>query len=378
MFPQQFRTALVGLTLTGLALTAAPGLASASDAKSAPVRGKSQVSSIEDSTARSLALSLADGTFRSQVARATAGGAEVSLAPLAGQAGSAFRSEVAAADRKVAAAKGLDADTGSLLTVQLAGADTTAAALSATAPLVATAPNDDEATSVTAYDSLGRAHRLDAKVAPEQPVLVVGLDGDKAVSEGMQVLNRELAAAGVATPASTAATTTSTQAAAADGYWTSRVTAVRLSDDQETWIKGNAEIFTVTSGFGLDGKVRVDTVTMPYLDDADHTYYPNQILVNWSLYKYNLADTVMFEDDGDTNYSALAKALASALLTILDLGAYIPLVNPVIDAMPDSFWVDDPDFVDAWYTLSREMTGTRNGAGGHGWMTFDRYFVSAL
>ncbi|AGS73599.1 hypothetical protein B446_33995 [Streptomyces collinus Tu 365] len=32
---------------------------------------------------------------------------------------------------------------------------------------------------------------------------------------------------------------------------------------------------------------------MPYLDYDGTVYYPNQILVNWSHYKYNLADVVM-------------------------------------------------------------------------------------
>jgi hypothetical protein len=205
-------------------------------------------------------------------------------------------------------------------------------------------------------------------------VYVVGVDGDKAVEAGMEVLERELAAAGI----STAAAPTAGAAAAGTGYWTSRITSVSVADDKETWIKGDAEIFSIVSGFGLDGKVRVDTVTHPYLDDAGTTYHPNQILVDWSRYKYNLADVVMMEDDGDTDYSGLAKAIAAALLTIADLGAYIPLVDPVVDAVPSSFWTDDADFVDAWYTLARETTGTRVGAGGNGRFTFDRYWVSAL
>ncbi|NYV78630.1 DUF3103 family protein, partial [Streptomyces sp. UH6] len=245
------------------------------------------------------------------------------------------------------------------------------------APLVAVAPSDDEATAVTAYDTAGRAHTLDAAEIPDAPVYVVGVDGEKAVEAGMKVLERELAAAGVTT-ADAEAVRSATATAAATGYWTSRITSVSVADDKETWIKGDAEIFSIVSGFGLDGKVRVDTVTHPYLDDAGTTYYPNQILVNWSQYKYNLADVVMMEDDGDTNYSGLAKAIAAALLTIVDLGAYIPLVDPVVDAIPTSFWTDDADFVDAWYTLARETTGTRNGAGGNGRFTFDRYWVSAL
>ncbi|GAA3037225.1 hypothetical protein GCM10020229_55770 [Kitasatospora albolonga] len=137
---------------------------------------------------------------------------------------------------------------------------------------------------------------------------------------------------------------------------------MRVSDDEEPWFKGAAEMFALVSGFGLDGKVRVDSVAMPYLQYDGTTYYPNQILVNWSNYKYNLADVVLMEDDGDTNYLALAQAIAAVLLTIADQGAYIPLVNAVLGAMPASWWVDDPDYVESWYTLARGSSGRLNGA----------------
>ncbi|MFI8325575.1 DUF3103 family protein [Streptomyces sp. NPDC085529] len=390
---KQLRTALCGLALTGIVATAAPATAVATPA----VNGAAKVSPVaaaEDAAARALARSFADSAWRAEAGRAVAGGAETSLGALAEasrtRAAAALATAVAAADRAVVTAKGLPSDTGGLLTVTLAGARG-----SGRVPLVAVEPSDDEITAVTAYDTHGRAHTLDASRMPDVPVYVVGVDGEKAVEAGTRVLERELAAAGVTTDAanataataSTASTaptapTTSTASPASTtsgtGFWTSRITSVRLADDKETWIKGDAEIFSIVSGFGLDGKVRVDTVTHPYLDDAGTTYHPNQILVNWSLYKYNLADAVMMEDDGDTDYSALAKAIAAALLTIADLGAYIPLVDPVVDALPSSFWTDDADFVDAWYTLAREMTGTRDGAGANGRFTFDRYWVSAL
>jgi hypothetical protein len=101
-------------------------------------------------------------------------------------------------------------------------------------------------------------------------------------------------------------------------------------------------------------------------------------VVNWSSYKYNLADIVMMEDDGDTNYSALARAIADALLTITDNGAYIPLVDAILNAIPESWWTNDPDYVDSWYTLAVNSSGTLNGARGNGWMTIEPYWVSGL
>lgn len=244
---------------------------------------------------------------------------------------------------------------------------------------MAAAVSDDDATTVTAYDSRGRAHRLDARTTPAHPVYVVDVDSSKALAAGMDVLREELVKDGVRSAApvavNTAHTAATPKAAATAGYWTTKITAVELSDDEEPWIKGAAEIYTLVSGFGQDGKVRVDPVDMPYLDYDGTVYKPNQILVNWSNYKYNLADAVMMEEDGSTNYRDLAKAIATALLTITDQGTYIPLVNAILDAIPDDWWTDDPDYVDSWYTLAQSNQGTYYGARGNGWMTVEPYFV---
>ncbi|MFG2265419.1 DUF3103 family protein [Streptomyces sp. NPDC048720] len=385
---QRFRTVLTGITLTGLALATTQGLASAAPAPERKPDRTSTVAGIEDSTARSLALSLSDRSWRRQVSGALAEGGPVGLRELtdasATEAPAGLGADVAKADRRVAAAKGLGADAGALLRVSLAGKRPNGAALSRVEPLVASSPSDDDADVVVAYDSEGNAHDLAADRIPDRPVYLVGVDTDKATRAGLKVLEKELAAAGVPTPATTPAARRAephgfaAPAGAASGFWTTRVTAVTVADLEEPWFKGDAEIFDLVTGFGPDGKVRVDTVTMPYLDDTDTTYYPNQILVNWSLYKYDLADVVMMEDDGDTNYSSLAKALAAALLTIADQGAYVPLADAVIDAMPASWWTDDPDYVDSWYTLAKTTTGTRAGASANGRMTFDRYYVPAL
>ncbi|MFI8258618.1 DUF3103 family protein [Streptomyces filamentosus] len=71
-------------------------------------------------------------------------------------------------------------------------------------------------------------------------------------------------------------------------------------------------------------------------------------------------------------------AVAAVLLTITDQGACIPLVDAVIDAVPASWWTDDPDYVDSFYTLARETVGSRVGAAGNARMTVERYYVSAL
>ncbi|MEU1537507.1 DUF3103 family protein [Actinacidiphila glaucinigra] len=357
-----------------IALTAAQS-ATALPATAAPRAHapSSAVTVAEDQAARAIAGSLSDASWSARVRHAALSSDEVAVTELAGKQ---LRPALADADRRIAAAKGLGADVGSLLRLRLGDDSMRAALASGVTPWVAAASSDEDVRTVTAYDSRGRAHRLDARTAPTHPVYVVDIDGSKALAAGLDVLRGELDRQGLTSSEQRSAAPSSTSAStAAAGFWTTRITQVRLSDDEEPWVKGDAEIYTLVTGFGLDGVVRVDPVDMPYLDNDGTTYSPNQILVNWSLYKYNLADAVMMEDDGSTNYRDLAKAIAGVLLTIADQGAYIPLVNAVLDAVPDDWWTDDPDYVDSWYTLARSDNGTRNGARGNGWMTLQPYFV---
>ncbi|WP_405143894.1 DUF3103 domain-containing protein [Sphaerisporangium sp. NBC_01403] len=367
-------------TVAALALTtgtaqAAPTATSLSSAgptaTTEPAAGtekSSKVFAITDRLAGQVASALADRTVRDRIASATTSGAadllklerETSLGPAA-----------RAANLSVLAAKGLPANGGSVLQVRLADPGMRAALARGEVPLVAAVPTDDAPTAVTAYDPLGGKVLLDPVRAPQRPVLVIDVDVAKSLTMGLQLMRDALAARGIvaARPAA---------AASAGGYWATKVNAIQLSDDQEPWIKGAAEIYSIVGGFGLDGKPTVNIVQMPYLDYDGTTYYPNQLLVHFSAYKYNLADVVMMEDDGDTNYQQLAQAIAAALLTIADGGAYIPLVSAILSAIPTSWWTDDPDYVDSWYTLSTTSSGRLHGAAAHGWMDVSPYWVSQL
>ncbi|MGW2056614.1 DUF3103 family protein [Streptomyces sp. NPDC001840] len=377
------------LTLCAVTVAALQGVASPMAGASQPAptaaapapASASAVGLVEDQTARALATSLTDRRWGAQIRSAALASEQVDLGALTdratARAGQALAPAVARGDQRIAAAKGLGADTGSLLRLRLAADSMRDELAAGTAPLVAAAGTDDSAETITAYDSRGRAHTLDARRTPDRPVYVVDIDVTKAMAAGLGIVDKELTKRGLTSAeAPQARTQAQTQnRAAAAGFWTTRVDSVYLSSDEEPWVSGDAEIFSIVSGFGFDGKVRVDTVTMPYLDNDGTTYYPNQILVNWSSYKYNLADVVMMEDDGDTNYQALAKAIADILLTITDQGAYIPLVNAILDAIPTSWWTNDPDYVDSWYTLGQNSSGRLNGARGNGWMTVSPYFV---
>jgi hypothetical protein len=339
--------------------------------------GTSQVFAVTDRLAGRIAGALADRTVRDRTRSAVTSGA-ADLLKL--ESGTSLDQATRAANQAVLAAKGLPATSGSLLQVRLADPGMRAALARGEVPLVAAAPTDDEPTPVTAYDPLGGKVILDPLKAPDRPVLVVGVDVAKALPMGLRLMRDTLAARGLvaAEPTGTTAGMTAATAQAAGGYWATRVNAIRLNNDEEPWIKGAAEIYSIVGGFGLDGTPKVDIVQMPYLDYDGTTYYPNQLLVHFSAYKYNLADVVMMEDDGDTNYQALAQAIATALLTIVDGGVYTPLVSAIISAIPTSWWTDDPDYADSWYTLSTGSSGRLYGAAGNGWMDVTPYWVSEL
>lgn len=350
------------------------------------------VSSIETRTARSFAASLTDPAWRAQVRAAALAGHDVDLSALtaasATPAGHALTARVAAADQRIAAAKGLDKSVGSLLRLRLGTAAMAGQLTPGTVPLVAAAVSGDKAATATAYDAQGRAHTLNARVAPQQAVYVIDIDGAKAAAAGVTVISRTLQANGLdsgaqAATADASATTArphtnGLQPADASGYWATKMDAVYLNDDEEPWIEGDAEIYSLVSGFGWDGKVRVDSVDMPYLDNDHHTYYPNQLIINWSSYKYNAADLVMMEADSNENYQQLALALANALLYITDNGAYQPLVDAILNAIPSAWYSNDDDYVDSWYTITEQTSGTIYGARGNGWMTVEPYWVAGL
>ncbi|HEX6970044.1 MAG TPA: DUF3103 family protein [Micromonosporaceae bacterium] len=342
----------------------------AAPAVAAPAADRAAV--VTDRLARQLSRLLADPAVAERVRTAVAAG-PVDL--LTVEPGSAFARAAAAANRSLLAAKGLSATDQSLLRLRLAHPDMLAALERGDAPLVAAVPSDDAVTDVVAYDRSGTAIRLDGTRMPQQPVLAVEVDVVRAMTLGLQLVRDTLAAHGLHAAAAEPKTAT---VSATSGYWANKVDAVRLSDDKEPWIKGAAEIFCIVGGFGLDGKVKIDIVQMPYLDHDGKTYYPNQLVVHYSAYKYNLADVVMMEDDGDTNYQSLATALVNALLYIVDGGAYTPLVNAILNAIPTSWWTDDPDYVDSWYTLATTTSGRRYGAAGNGWMDISPYWVQAF
>ncbi|BBN80118.1 hypothetical protein PA25_01030 [Pseudoalteromonas sp. A25] len=224
--------------------------------------------------------------------------------------------------------------------------------------LIAFAPKGDDKTwlHVEAYDQQGNTHLLDAHTLPKQPVLVLEIDGRQSMKEGLAVMqsvfdNR----LGKTEPLSTEIQSD------AQPISTSVLKRIRLNDDEEPWILGAAEVYGVVTGVDPSRDEPVlDIVDMPYLDHDGRDYTPNQIVIHWERYRWQAADMLLMEQDDNTNYQTLATTfldiVTQVMRTIPDPNvqgyAIIPqLTNQLIKAMPSSWFTNDDDYVDVFYTL---------------------------
>ncbi|MCP3805561.1 DUF3103 domain-containing protein [Allokutzneria sp. A3M-2-11 16] len=299
------------------------------------------------------------------LARVHAGLAAASKVDLAPLAEGALRQRVDQVGAHVRASKQLPASLGPLLQVRAGNR----VALTSTAnALVVAEPTSDEVAFVTAY-SRGGAQRISVDAPPtDRPLFVVAVDRKRVLAANLAKLRASLRALGVRAD----------EPSAAGGYDAAKITSIRLAKDHEPNLRGDAEIYTLVAGVGPDNKPVVDTVQMPYLDHDKTTYTPNQVLVNWSHFKYAAADAVMMEEDDNFSWEELARAAAKAILAVAGAGEYIPVVDAILAAVPDSFWTNDADYVDSWYTIRKDSVGavrTLNGARANGVLTLNTIHV---
>lgn len=251
--------------------------------------------------------------------------------------------------------RGLQGEVDNLLQVRLAHPSMKAALDKGQQPLVAYVPDGDESqwSAVEAFAADGTSRMLDVHQLPDQPVFVLGQDGRKAQQAGLKLVRRALADAGLSAPVSTQATAPLS---------TTLIQSIRAKDDQEPWLLGNAEVFAVVAGIDpFADEPQVDIVDLPYLDNEDKTYYPNQILVYWDRYRWGAADVVFFEQDSDYNFQELAGLLVNVLGQALAAGGvpealpFAQLGQQIIKAMPANWFTNDDDYMDAFYTLEQNQ-----------------------
>lgn len=105
-------------------------------------------------------------------------------------------------------------------------------------PLVGFVPTgiDDTAlTSITAYDAAGKAHQLDAKVAPKSPVIILGLS--ERTDDAGNLLE------------SYAADQATTDMLYASSCKKVEVEGIDLYSDKEPWVKGDAEVMLIAKSY---------------------------------------------------------------------------------------------------------------------------------
>jgi len=349
-------------------------------AGSAPAQ-RAKVTKIDEAkrfAAYKVAGMLSDRNFAGVVQRELAGQSQpVMLKPLLNEYSATGTQAKAAADtlrstdQVVRQQKAIAADTGSVMEMRLYTPKNFAGKVDWKNLLVAYPPSNkkNEYAAVEAFDRHGKSHRLDGRTAPNMPVLVVGINRREAHRAGVALMNRHLQMAGMQSKAPTMMAMSSVTPMATN-IETTKLTRIRLDNDEEPWISGAAEVFAVVSGVQPDQpKATLTIVDMPYLDNDGTDYTPNQILIFWSEYRYGAANVQLFEHDDNTNYQSLAVALSQGVTAIL--GVFAPgyavigqVATAILQAMPANWFSNDDDYVDTFYTLEkgRTYTGHRGAA----------------
>jgi hypothetical protein len=207
---------------------------------------------------------------------------------------------------------------------------------------------------VEAFDRFGGVHYLDVYQMPEQPVLVVDIDAKKDMAAGLKLMRKTLSTL-------SARTASIPRATASAATPVTMLDSIRLNDDQEPWISGDAEVYAIVVGVDPSrDQPALDIVDMPYLDEDGRNYSPNQVLIFWDRYRWAAADVILMEHDDNTNYQTLVTSLfgiASQILSALGqptIGSLVALGSGLISAMPSSWFANDDDYADSFYTLEKD------------------------
>jgi len=158
---------------------------------------------------------------------------------------------------------------------------------------------------------------------------------------------------------------------------------IRLEDDKEKDIMGDAEIFGIVSGLKPDMTPFVKVQDMPWLDKDKTDYKPNMDIVNWAECGAPYVNLQLFEDDDNANLLDLGKAILNGVSTGL---AAFPATAPyalvgkigelVLGSIDSKWFKNDTDYVDSFYVIERGKTYTNHGgAAGNATVTIEPYTV---
>ncbi|CAL2078369.1 conserved exported protein of unknown function [Tenacibaculum sp. 190524A02b] len=227
---------------------------------------------------------------------------------------------------------------------------------------------------------------LDPKKAPEQSVIVIETNGFETLKREVEYMNKYLREEGVQNARfENSKMDLNANSAKNEGLVTTKLDKIRLNDDEEPWISGAAEVYAITSGIkDEENRPEIKVIPMYYLDHEDRDYYPNQILLFWDDYKYQAANIQLFEKDDNVNYKSLVSTIVNGVFQIIGTVATQPWVNAlgqvagaIIQAMPDSWYTNDDDYVDSFYTIEKYKNYTNYyGARGNAKVNLSHYLVA--
>jgi len=261
--------------------------------------------------------------------------------------------------------------------VRLASPDMITAWQNGQTPLFAYEPEGDEADwrYVEAFDVHGNTHLLDINQMPERPVFVVEQNQRAKMQAGIKLANELLKqrqfersdlmqAAEVKGLAKSTTSSLSTPEPKAF-LETTVLNSIQVEDIQEPWILGKAEVYALVTGIDLDTDEAVlRLVDLPYLQEANQTYEPNQVVIQWGEYRWGAVDITLMEHDKNTDYKELASNLLNTASEIMKLipsesmSSYIAvteLTNLIISAMPSHWLVNNDDYIDTFYTVLKDQ-----------------------
>lgn len=279
-------------------------------------------------------------------------------------------------DQSVLQNKGLTGISKGLLQVRLyQPRQQQAAVVDLSQTLVAFEPAGDDSQwrVVEAYDRNGKVHKLDARIAPQVPVLVADIDSREDLRAGLELANRALVQSGMQNTQThtnllampSVNNLPAVNARHRNGYIeTAMIDRISVKNVREPWASGAAEVYAIVSGVQPDqAKVQIELIDMPYLDYAGQTYTPNQIMFFWSNYRFAAANVQFFEHDDNTNYKELVVAITSGVEKTL--GVFKPeyaiiasVAGAIIQAMPSKWFENNDDYLDSYYTLEKNRTYT--------------------
>ncbi|AEH35124.1 DUF3103 family protein [Vibrio anguillarum] len=307
------------------------------------------------------------------------------------QPDSDFSQQMVVADAQIRSMKGIEDFTEQLLQLRIADASMIKEWQEGQSPLFAFEPKGNDASwqYIEAFDVYGLVHQLDVYQMPDVPVFVVDSNSEVELRAGLQAMRAQMNALGQSTTLTTVESgSVAAQAMArssdnsAEPISTTVLKKIRLADDKEPWISGAAEIYAIVTGINPSrDEPTIDLVEMPYLDYDKQDYFPNQVMIQWSRYRWGAADLILMEQDDGTDYKELAKLLVKVAEEVLKLipdpevqaYAIIPqITGKIIDAIPDGLLVNDDDYVDVFYTLMQDTSYVDHpGASGNAVATFE-------